>query len=181
MFQPYSADNKKLHYHIKECIRRSRTKKISYLKDYYDVQDLISDCWIYCLESDKRWAQEVRAWYNNREITCDDSNNRLRQRVKIAVKNYISLKYYKEKRKEKTIMEYAKFSKEEESYVPQINLKELLRDMNLSVDEWNLIHWKLGIIEQDEALSALRCKSKQTLHNKWDILSTKIKIRMIMD
>lgn len=170
-FKSYIANTDILHQHISECIRKSRTYKLSYLEGYYSRQDLINDCWIYCLDSSKGWAQEVTTWYNNRAITCNDSNRRLRQRVKIAVRNFIALKYFKHVRMEKIMSRFALYN------IALSNVASIvstLDQMNLSEKEEILITWKMGILEEEEVMSVLGCCQK-TLYNRWDKLKSKIK------
>ena len=170
-FKSYIANTDILHQHISECIRKSRTYKLSYLEDYYSRQDIINDCWIYCLESDKTWALEVTTWYNNRAITCNDSNRRLRQRVKVAVRNFIALKYFKHVRRENTMKESISEN------ISPFNVQspfDLFSDMKLSEEERFLVYWKMDLLTDEQVCCFLHC-SRMTVYNRWDKLKSKIK------
>ena len=170
-FKSYIADKEILYKHISECIRKSRTYKLSYLEDYYSRQDLINDCWIYCLESDKGWATQVRSWYNNRAITCNDSNRRLRQRVKIAVKEYVLSQYNKHLRRERAMKESISEN------ISPFNVQspfDLFSDMKLTEEERTLVYWKMDLLTDEQACCFLHC-SRMTVYNRWDKLKSKIK------
>lgn len=176
-FKSYIADKDILYKHISECIRKSRTYKLSYLEDYYSRQDIINDCWIFCLESDRTCVQEVTTWYNNRAITCNDSNRRLRQRVKIAVKEYVLSQYNKHIRKERIMRESMLeniSSNNTELSIDLFSDMKLISDMKLSKKESLLVYWKMDLLEEEEVMLALGCCQK-TLYNRWMKLKSKIK------
>lgn len=176
-FKPYVANGDSLYRHIREAFKKINDAQTLYIYQYTTQADLISDCWIACTASGKSWATEVRTWYNGRVIDSWESNRRVRQRVKIAIRNFLISEYYKKKRRIDAEEEMAKISAFKLSDGLDIGIEKVLRSLSstgdLSNSDSTLIRWKMDLHTDDEAMMALAC-SRKTLYNRWDKLKERI-------
>jgi hypothetical protein len=168
--ESYKANQKCMYYHIQECIKKSKTRRIDYLLQHMELSDLVNDCWTTAMTSDKPWAMEVRSWYNNQKIDSEILDRRTRQRVKVTVRNFVDKEYYKQMRREKAMRESVLEN------VSPYNVKspsDIFDKIDFSKEEMFLIWWKMGMIDDDQVCCFLNCCFK-TVYNRWAKLKRRI-------
>lgn len=169
-YESYIADTSILYIHIKEFFNKYKSLRLSYLLDYHSRDDLITDCWIEIMSSKSNWAIECREWYNEILLENWSMNKRTRQRVSVATKNYISNKYFKQKRENK--MKKSIAENIDRVAGPKV-ISVLFAGTNLTKEENTLIYWKMDMLDDKDAMEILEC-SERTLYNRWNKLKEKI-------
>lgn len=169
-YESYIAESSILYIHLKEFFGKYKSLRLSYLLDYHSSDDMIADCWIEIMSGKSGWAIECREWYNEILVENWAMNKRTRQRVSIAAKNYISNKYFKQKRENK--MKRSIADNIDKATGPKV-LSILFAGTNLTKEENTLIYWKMDMLDDKDAMELLDC-SERTLYNRWNKLREKI-------
>ena len=169
-FKSYKADQKVLYKHIEQFFNKVRTPRLLMLLETYDINELINDCWISIFDSEYSiWAIECRKKYNGSIVKTFEENRIVRQRVSVAAKNFISIKYQKEKRLNNMKKEYVQIEIEEVpvDWLEMMELKQLQEKAKIFKDSDIILKWKMDLLSDEEACEKLKC-SRMTLFNRWN-------------
>lgn len=181
--QTWTADKETLYSHIVQKITRTKSGRMNYLLEVMTKDDMINDCWIDVVQGIHQPDIELMKMYDGRIVTEWMQGKMIRQRVSVSVKNWIDREYFRQKTKRKveSINMKKKYHQHIEwSKLTRRSFRDVLSSISISKEENIIMLWKMDLIDDTEAMTALEC-SERTLYNRWDKLKEKFREALIAD
>lgn len=182
-FKEWLADKETSYKHIKEYMFKAgeAKKKVSILKKYgMEIDDIITECWIYIWEKEYACCTTVRSYYNNNLILGWDEERKVRKSIQVAAWYYLletCSSNHKKTAVVKDVIASGELAKNMEDWMGA-SKKIITSDWTKDEKEKILILWASGEMAEEMAMKLLNITSRKTLYNRWETLASRLKTFM---